>query len=55
MYPLSRKKALELFDNNLPIYKLYNDGTEADIDERNEILEYSGMFGIEKHDWEKAK
>lgn len=55
MYPLSRKKALELFDNDLPIYKLYNDGTEVDVCEMNEILEYSGMFGIEKHDWEKAK
>lgn len=55
MYPLSQKKALELFDNNLPVYKLYNDDTEAGIDERDEILEYSGMFGIEKQDLEKAK
>ncbi len=53
MLPLTQERALELFDHDLPIYRLYEDGSEGSIDERSEIMEHSGMFGVEKGDWEQ--
>ena len=51
--PLTKERALELFDHDLPIYRLYEDGSEGSIDDRSEVMEYGGMFGIEKGDWEE--
>ena len=53
MLPLTQERALELFDHDLPIYRLYEDGSEGSIDERSEVMEHSGMFGVEKGDWEQ--
>ena len=53
MLPLTQERALELFDHDLPVYRLYEDGSEGSIDDRTEIMEHSGMFGIEKGDWEQ--
>ena len=53
MLPLTQERALELFDHDLPIYRLYEDGSEGSIDDRSEVMEHSGMFGIEKGDWEQ--
>ena len=53
MLPLTQERALELFDHDLPVYRLYEDGSEVSIDDRSEIVEHSGMFGIEKGDWEQ--
>ena len=51
MLPLTQERALELFDHDLPVYRLYEDGSEATIEDRAEVMEHSGMFGIEKDDW----
>ena len=53
MLPLTKERALGLFDHDLPIYRLYEDGSEGSIDDRSEVMEYGGMFGIEKGDWEQ--
>lgn len=53
MLPLTQERALELFDHDLPVYRLYEDGSEAAIEDRAEIMEHRGMFGIEKDDWEQ--
>ena len=54
MLPISQETALTLFDNkSFTIYKLYEDGTEGEAETRDEILNFSGMFGIESVDWEK--
>lgn len=53
MLQLIQERALELFDHDLPVYRLYADGFEESIDDRSEIMEHSGMFGIEKGDWEQ--
>ena len=53
MLPLTQERALELFDHDLPVYRLYEDGSEAVISDRSEVMEHSGMFGIEKGDWEQ--
>lgn len=53
MLPLTAEKARELFEHDLTIYSLYEDGAETMIEDRKEILEHKGMFGIEKGDWEQ--
>ena len=53
MLPLTQERALELFDHDLPVYRLYADGSEASIDDRSEVMEHEGMFGIERGDWEQ--
>jgi len=51
MFPLTQERALELFDNDLPVYLLYGDGSESSVDDRKQIVEHDGMCGIEKGDW----
>lgn len=53
MLPLTQARALELFDHDLIIYKLYEDGSETMIEDRAEVLKHDGMFGVEKDAWEK--
>ena len=35
----------------MELHKLYNDGTEAVLDGREEILAHEGLFGVEKEAW----
>ncbi len=55
MMPLSREGALQLFDNGAPIFLLYGDNTESQANDRTEILEHDGIFGIEGSDWVAIK
>lgn len=55
MLPLTQEKALELFDHDLPVYLLHNDGSETTVEDRKQIMEYAGIFGIEKGDWENER
>lgn len=55
MLPLTQEKALELFDHDLPVYLLYNDGSETTVEDRKQITEHEGIFGIEKGDWENER
>ena len=55
MLPLTKETALELFDRDLPVYQLHEDGSETLIRERRQVTEYEGIFGIEKADWENEK
>ncbi len=51
MLPLTKERALELWDDDFPIYLLHVDGSETLADDREEIVEHGGIFGIEKEDW----
>lgn len=51
MLPLTKERALELWDDDFPIYLLHVDGSETMADDREEIEEHGGIFGIEKEDW----
>ncbi len=53
MLPLGKEKALEVFNDNAPLYLLYHDGTETVVEKQKQILEHDGLFGIEKEDWER--
>ena len=54
MLPLTQEKALELFDNDQPIYLLYPDNTEAMALDRSEIEAFDGIFGIDRGEWERS-
>lgn len=51
MLPLYEDKALELLDADLPIYRLYDDGTEGMIETKEEIFSHDGLFGVERETW----
>ena len=55
MLPLTQEKALELFVHDLPVYLLHNDGSETTVEDRKQITEHEGIFGIEKGDWENER
>ena len=51
MLPLSQERAAKLFEQDLTVYLLYEDNTEAMAFERDEINRHGGIFGIERSDW----
>ena len=55
MLPLSKERALELFERDVPIYMLYEGNTEAMAFEPEDIALFSGCFGITSEDWEAVK
>ena len=55
MLPLTQERALELFDHDLPVYLLHEDGSETTVNDRKQIIAHEGIFGIEKGDWENEK
>lgn len=55
MLPLTKERALELFERDVPVYLLYGDNTEAMVFEQTEILNHDGIFGINRADWEAVK
>ena len=55
MLPLTKERAMELFERDVPVYLLYGDNTEAMAFEQTEILNHDGIFGIDRTDWEAVK
>ena len=53
MLPLTKEKAEELFEHDLPVYLLHTDGAESLAESRGQIEKHEGIFGIEKKDWER--
>ena len=51
MLPLSKERATELFEQDLAVFLLYEDDTEAMALDREEIDNHSGIFGIQRIDW----
>lgn len=55
MLPLSKERALELFECDVPIYMLYEGNTEAMAFDTEDIVMFSGCFGITREDWDAVK
>ena len=55
MFPLSKERALELFESDVNIYMLYEGNTEAMDFEVEDIVLFSGCFGITREDWDSIK
>ncbi|MDD3230684.1 MAG: YodL domain-containing protein [Oscillospiraceae bacterium] len=54
MLPLSRERAIELFERDVAVYMLYEDNTEAMAFDTDEIITFEGMLGVTAADWELA-
>jgi hypothetical protein len=48
MKKINRQSAIDRVRRNQLVYLLYDDNTESEVIEENEILSHSGEFGIEK-------
>ena len=55
MLPLSKERALELFERDVPVYMLYDDNSEGMAFEAEDIVLFSGCFGISREDWDAIK
>lgn len=51
MLPLSKERATELFKENLPVFLLYEDDSEAIAFDLKDIDNHNGIFGIERISW----
>ena len=51
MLPLSKERATELFKENLPVFLLYEDDSEAIAFDLKDIDNHKGIFGIERISW----
>lgn len=51
LLPLSKERAAELWEQDLTVYLLYEDNTEAMAFDREDIDNHDGIFGIDKTDW----
>lgn len=52
LLPLSKERAAELWEQDLPVFILYEDNTEAMIFDIEEMQAHDGLFGIETADWQ---
>ncbi len=51
MLSLSKERATELFEQDLPVFLLYEDDSEAMAFDRKDIDNHNGIFGIERINW----
>ncbi|MEL5898274.1 DNA repair protein RadC [Clostridium sporogenes] len=51
MLPLSKERATELFKENLPVFLLYEDDSEAIAFDLKDIDNHNGIYGIERISW----
>lgn len=52
LLPMQKDRAIALFNEEVAIYALYPDNTEAFIFDANELFAHDGYFGVEKEDWQ---
>lgn len=55
MLPLSKDRALELAERDVTVYMLYSDNSEAMVFDTEDIVNYDGLFGITREDWDAIK
>ena len=55
MLPLSKERARELFLQDVPIFVLNSDNTEYMALDTNDLDTHSGIFGVERTEWESVR
>ena len=55
MFPVSKDRALELFERYVPVYLIFRNNKEAMAFDQEEILAHTGLYGVTKEDWEAVK
>ena len=51
MLPLTKDRALELFGEDVAVYRLHADGSETLVEDSAALQGHEGLFGVEKSDW----
>ena len=54
MLPLSKERARELFLQDVPIFVLNSDNTEYMVLDTEDLGAHSGIFGVERTEWERV-
>ena len=55
MLPLSKERARELFLQDVPIFALNSDSTEYMVLDTEDLGAHSGIFGVERTEWERVR
>lgn len=55
IYPLSEDRAMELMEHGVPVFHLFENGTKYPITNTRDILEYGGLYGVDRQVWELAR
>ena len=55
MLPLSKERARELFLQDVPIFALNSDNTEYMVLDTEDLGAHSGIFGVERTEWESVR
>ena len=55
MLPLTKERALELMEQDVSVYMLHTDNTEAMAFDAEEVRSFDGIFGVEASEWETVK
>ena len=55
MLPLSKERARELFLQDVPIFVLNSDNTEYMVLDTEDLGAHSGIFGVERAEWESVR
>ena len=55
MLPLSKERARELFLQDIPIFALNSDNTEYMVLDTDDLDTHSGIFGVERTEWERVR
>ena len=55
MLPLTKERAMELFMQDVPVFLLYGDNTEAMALDAEDISSHIGVFGVEREEWDAVR
>ena len=55
MLPLSKERARELFEQDVPVFMLYGDSTESMALDAEDIEKHDGIFGVEREEWDNMR
>lgn len=55
MLPLTKERAMELFLQDVPVFLLYGDNTEAMALDAEDIFSHTGVFGVEREEWDAVR
>lgn len=55
MLPLTKERAMELFLQDVPVFLLYGDNTEAMALDTDDIDSHTGVFGVERSEWDSVR
>jgi len=54
MLPLNQDCAMDLYMQDNEVFLLFNDNSEALVEDSSQITEHDGIFGIEREAWQKS-